>query len=44
MNNLGYGTDVYRGTVANGFMADTLAPDHAGHLANEEPLPAGCAF
>ena len=44
MNNLGYGTDVYRGTVANGFAADTLAPDHAEHLATEEPLPAGCAF
>ena len=44
MNNLGYGTDVYRGTEANGFAADTLAPDHAEHLATEEPLPAGCAF
>lgn len=44
MNNSGYGTDVYRGTVADGFVPDTLEPDHAEQLANEDPLPAGCAF
>ncbi len=44
MNNLGYGTEVYKGSVSGGFTTDTLSPDHAANLATQEPLPNGCAF
>ena len=44
MNNLGYGTEVYRGTVAEGFTAQTIATDRAANLESQDPLPGGCAF
>jgi len=44
MNNLGYGTAVYRGTVAGGFTAETIAIDQAANLESQDPLPGGCAF
>lgn len=44
MNNNGYGTIVYKGSVANGFNKDTLEASFANQLASEEPLPNNCAF
>ena len=44
MNNSGYGTEVYMGTVAGGFTAETIAPDQAANLESQDPLPGGCAF
>lgn len=44
MNNLGYGTQVMRGTVADGFVIDTIGMDIASELATESPLPGDCAF
>ncbi|MGY3794687.1 hypothetical protein [Aquimarina sp. 433] len=44
MNNNGYGTIVYKGSVANGFTQDTLEASFANQLASEEPLPNNCAF
>ena len=44
MNNLSYGSIVLKGTVANGFVKDTLAADFAKGLETAEPLPTNCAF
>lgn len=44
MNNLGYGQIAFRGSVANGFVADTLSTAYASGLAATDPLPQGCAF
>ena len=44
MNNTGYGTAVFRGTVSGGFQAVELASDFAMELASQQPLPSGCAF
>jgi hypothetical protein len=44
MNKAGYGTNVFRGTVAGGFGPATLAPGFAINLEEMEPLPPGCAF
>ena len=44
MNNSGYGTQVYAGSVENGFQVDSLSSDFAEAIASEEPLPEDCAF
>ena len=44
MNNLGYGSLVFSGTLRNDLMADTLATDFAIELETTEPLPTTCAF
>ncbi len=44
MNNLGYGTQVYSGTLAEDLTLDTLAQNYASRLESAEPLPVDCAF
>ncbi|WP_238719066.1 hypothetical protein [Pelagihabitans pacificus] len=44
MNNSGYGTAVFQGSVADGFTAGRLGTDFAEELESTEPLPDGCAF
>ena len=44
MNNLGYGTQVFSGTVRDGLVLDNLATSFAESLESQEPLPTGCAF
>ncbi|MEM9077012.1 MAG: hypothetical protein AAGC43_08230 [Bacteroidota bacterium] len=44
MNNSGYGTKAFRGTVQGGFSAFDLSTDFAGDLESSQPLPSGCAF
>ncbi len=44
MHPTGYSTQVQKGTVKNGFKAVTLEPEFALELAQQEPLPTGCAF
>lgn len=44
MSNSGYGTQVYKGSVALGFSEMTVAADFANDLATKSPLPDGCAF
>lgn len=44
MNNLGYGSLVYGGTVKDGFEAIELPIEFAAELAELEPLPTSCAF
>ena len=44
MNNTGYGTRVMRGSIAEGFQSVDVDSDFASNLANEDPLPRGCAF
>ncbi len=44
MNNSGYGEQVFRGTVSQGFNLETLNREFASELALTEPLPTDCAF
>lgn len=44
MNNLGYGTQVFSGTVREDLSIDTLLADYAASLSMVEPLPSDCAF
>ena len=44
MNNLGYGTQVFSGTVRVGLELDSLPVDFASDLEMEEPLPLDCDF
>jgi len=44
MNNLGYGTAVFSGTLTNGLVQDSVSLDFASHLETESPLPTDCAF
>jgi len=48
MNTSGYGQQAYQGQVTSEGDADfqtvTLAPGFAADLAQQEPLPTGCAF
>ncbi len=44
MNNLGYGTTVYKGSVSEGFQPLTLEQDFASNLSTVAPLPTNCAF
>lgn len=44
MNNLGYGSQVFSGSVASGLQADTLDTAYAQGLASQSPLPEKCDF
>ena len=44
MNNSGYGSNVLKGTVNNGFNNFNLDSDFAEDLETSQPLPQGCAF
>ena len=44
MNNAGYGGQVMKGTVKGGFDTSEVTDDFASGVANQEPLPTGCAF
>lgn len=44
MNNLGYGSLVFGGSVKDGFKALELPIEFAAELAETEPLPTSCAF
>jgi len=44
MNNLGYSTSAFKGTVNLGFSAFEVKSNFASNLANQKPLPTGCAF
>lgn len=44
MNTSGYGSDIFKGSVSQGFTKTTLASDFANELVNQAPLPDGCAF
>lgn len=40
----GYGGKAMRGSIRSGFVATELDPDFAAGLAEQPPLPDGCAF
>jgi hypothetical protein len=44
MNTSGYSSKTFKGSVANGFSEFITAMDFADDLANQDPLPSGCAF
>ncbi len=44
MNNLGYGTQVFSGSVAQGLSESSIDRDFAAELESAAPLPDGCAF
>lgn len=44
MNNLGYGTQVFKGIVLNGLVLDSLEADFAIELESMEPQPGDCPF
>lgn len=44
MNNSGYSINTYKGSVSKGFYSFKTANDFALDLANNSPLPTGCAF
>ncbi|WP_109300923.1 hypothetical protein [Aquimarina sp. AU474] len=44
MNTTGYGTKVYKGSIANGFKESELDKGFAIELSQVDPLPSGCAF
>lgn len=44
MNNTGYGGQVMKGTVKNGFEVAELSEDFATGVEDQEPLPGRCAF
>ncbi len=44
MNNLGYGTEVFKGSINQGLIADSIDKDLASELTMTAPLPNGCAF
>ena len=44
MNNIGYGTSSYKGSVAEGFKGEILPSDFAGDIETEEPQPGDCPF
>jgi len=44
MNNSGYGTAVFKGSISDGFTKTTIEKDFAKELAEQQPLPTNCAF
>lgn len=44
MNDLGYGSKIFSGTVFQGFTSDSLRADYALGLSSQAPLPSSCAF
>jgi len=44
MNSVGYGAQVYSGSVGASLVPETLSSPFAEQLEIEAPLPQGCAF
>jgi len=44
MNNLGYGSQVFSGTIKEGLKSDNLDTGYAAGLASQTPLPGKCDF
>ncbi|NER16647.1 hypothetical protein [Spongiivirga citrea] len=44
MNNSGYGTTIFKGTIKDGFEKTIIDNDFAKDLEEQQPLPSGCAF
>lgn len=44
MNTTSYGSQVFKGNVANGFTLQNLDVEFAKDLETTDPLPANCAF
>ncbi len=44
MNTTGYGSEILKGSVLNGFKKETISKEFAKELASKAPLPNGCAF
>ena len=44
MNNLGYGTTVFKGSVKDGFKETQLEANFAFQVKSQQPQPSGCAF
>lgn len=44
MNNLSYGSQVFKGAVVNDLVQDSLSSDYAINLETIEPLPGDCPF
>lgn len=44
MNTTGYGSKVFKGSIAKGFVSDNLDVEFAKSLEEVAPLPGGCAF
>ena len=44
MNTTGYGNNVFKGSVADGFSSSQLDSDFAQNLEEAEPLPSNCSF
>jgi len=44
MNNLGYDTIIFSGTIADGFTMKAIDPNLNKDLETAEPLPGDCAF
>lgn len=44
MNNVGYGEQVFTGSIEQGLIVDIVEPSVAAELVMENPLPDACAF
>lgn len=44
MNSNGYGEQVFRGSIVNGFIVDSLNSSFSAELELIDPLPSSCAF
>ena len=44
MNNSGYGTTAFKGSVKDGFKETQIEPGFASEVKSQEPQPSGCAF
>ncbi|MDJ0696182.1 MAG: hypothetical protein QNJ50_17770 [Mastigocoleus sp. MO_188.B34] len=44
MNNSGYGTTVFKGSVKDGFKPTQLKANFAFEVKSQQPQPSGCAF
>ena len=44
MNNSGYGTTVFKGSVKDGFKPTQLKANFASQVKSQQPQPSGCAF
>jgi len=44
MNKAGYGSNIFKGSVSQGFTEHAANTDFASNLESSPPLPEGCAF
>ena len=44
MNTTGYGNNVFKGSVVDGFSSSNLDSDFAQNIEDAEPLPSNCSF